>query len=743
MIGFRADIVKRTDFLFFILFISLLITNLVLVSLPLTKYFSYEYSVVNGFIISLFSVFVTIRFLKKINGEQKCRKFARSLSLKFVLFFILPFSIAFLNSFKVGYCPFSDGIPFYLIIVLPSFFVAMGIAGLAVLLNEKYAYLIAIAVIIIILLIPVLELSFNPQVYFYNPIVSYFPGNIYDEGIAVDTKLSFYRILNIFFFGSIFVISVLFRREFIKINKKFIIPIILFTALIFIYFSSFIGLSTTNSSLRKVLSKSIETKNFKIFYSGDKPVDYLKYLAGLHEYYYEELTVFFDSKPKEKIVSYIFNDRFQKQNLFGAGNADVAKPWLNQIYISEESIGSTLKHELAHLFTADFGKYLFKVADKFNPALIEGVASAADNIYDEYDIHYLAAIAHQNDYQYSMQQLFDGFNFFSRSSGLSYIYAGSFTSFLIDRYGIQKLKELYRNLDFNKIYNKTISELDYEYRIFLKGIKTEGKTAQSNYYFGRKSLFQKACPRFLANETAKLYHAIEEKDYLKALELTNKLEALGSNYPVVFAKAISLEKLDLLDESISFLKTQVEVFSKTAYEYNLSIKLADNLILFDKPDSARVIYIRIVNENPSHRLLNIALIRLELMNIESQLKHYISGDEKEKYEILAGLNDTTVFYPSIPLLISLHKDLNLSYHEFLPFITDIINVDNDYGFYAALKISEYSLNNLDFENALKFIKIAKKSDNEFAYKLLVESHEKKIKWFIQNINVINLKGLSG
>ena len=52
----------------------------------------------------------------------------------------------------------------------------------------------------------------------------------------------------------------------------------------------------------------------------------------------------------------------------------------------------TLKHEIAHCFTASFGTGIFKLASGFNPALIEGVAEAADGFYDENSIHYLASL---------------------------------------------------------------------------------------------------------------------------------------------------------------------------------------------------------------------------------------------------------------------------------------------------------------------------------------------------------------
>jgi hypothetical protein len=67
--------------------------------------------------------------------------------------------------------------------------------------------------------------------------------------------------------------------------------------------------------------------------------------------------------PEEKITSYVFYDRSEKKALLGSENADIAKPWLYKIFTSYENYNSTLKHELAHIFSAEFGKGLLKVAD--------------------------------------------------------------------------------------------------------------------------------------------------------------------------------------------------------------------------------------------------------------------------------------------------------------------------------------------------------------------------------------------
>jgi hypothetical protein len=152
-------------------------------------------------------------------------------------------------------------------------------------------------------------------------------------------------------------------------------------ALLFIYFSPVFGFSTTNRSLQQDLGKVCKTAHFDIYFSLDIPDTLAKKIALEHEYDYELLAKFFEEAPKGEITSYVFNSNEQKGRLFGSKNADVAKPWLQQIYISSDSYDQTLRHELAHVFTKAFGTGIFKVADGLNPALIEGAAVAGAPFY--------------------------------------------------------------------------------------------------------------------------------------------------------------------------------------------------------------------------------------------------------------------------------------------------------------------------------------------------------------------------
>jgi hypothetical protein len=74
--------------------------------------------------------------------------------------------------------------------------------------------------------------------------------------------------------------------------------------------------------------------------------------------------------------------------------------------------------------------------------LIEGIAMAADPQYGENNIDFMAALAYNNGYKADLNRIYSHYNFFSQNSSLSYIYAGSFTKYLIDTYGIEKFKKV-------------------------------------------------------------------------------------------------------------------------------------------------------------------------------------------------------------------------------------------------------------------------------------------------------------
>ncbi|MCW9064829.1 MAG: hypothetical protein OQJ78_00920, partial [Ignavibacteriaceae bacterium] len=345
-------LLKKNNFLLIYL-IAIGVVNIFLLMLPLTNVFGYEFSAVNALLLSFLSGLFSISFLNSLVKENQKFNVERYLSaLRWMLF--LPFAISVINSMIYGFCSFTDGLLFYLVITFPSLIIGSALGSFIFVSVKKFRIISFIILYLLILSIPLLEIYFNPQVYLYNPLFAYFPGTIYDEGLSIGIKLTFYRILNLIFFSAILYYSIGWINKAIAIRKKFhfLISSLIVAGLFYFIVSPSLGYSTTNCSLEAKLSNSIESKHFII--QADKRIEkeVIQQIVLNQEYYYSRLGNFFKEEPSIKIKSFVFFDSEQKKKLFGAGTADVSKPWLNSIYVSVDTWESTLKHEIAHCFTA-------------------------------------------------------------------------------------------------------------------------------------------------------------------------------------------------------------------------------------------------------------------------------------------------------------------------------------------------------------------------------------------------------
>lgn len=316
--GEKADIriIIKNNILPSILTVIQIAFSFFLINLPLTEYFSFEYSLFTGISTSLLMSIYGVQILKN-KGKVTYRLYnSKTLPLATILF-IIPFIIGLINSKLTGDCPFYDGLPFYFTIGIPAIFIGRGLSILAISGHQKHPIKILVLITIIILGIPFTEIVFNPQVYFYNPLIAYFPGNIYDESITVTIRFLMYRILNLIFFESLVLLFFTIKGK-DKTRGIWVITYSLILGTIFVLISPFIGFSTTQTTLKDKLRLTVTTEHF-IFHFDDNIMDgELDYIKKSAEYYYEELKEFYRTEPKSQIDAFIFSNRMEKKEIFGA-----------------------------------------------------------------------------------------------------------------------------------------------------------------------------------------------------------------------------------------------------------------------------------------------------------------------------------------------------------------------------------------------------------------------------------------
>ena len=708
----------------------LVLFNILLIKLPLTSVFGFEFSALNSILLIIISGLLVISFFKRKENFLK-----NILKLSPILL-LVPLMISVLNSLITTTCSLADGFLFYIVIIVPSIVIGSAFGLTSYYIFPKYPRLIFILLLGITATIPVLEIYFNPQIYFYNPLVGFYPGTIYDERLSVTSMLVIYRLINVIFF--LLIIYSIYRiiNNRLKINKFLFLVLVSSMVIIFMLCSSFLGFSTTKSRLESSLKGKCYTEHFEIIYDTTIDTAYLKNIIINHEFFYFELKKFFLDEPHRKITSFIFKNNRQKGELFGSENADVAKPWLYQIYTTAGSYDISLRHEIAHIFSASFGIGPFKIAHNFNPALIEGIAEAAAPLYNTWYLDQIASIAYNNNYKFTIDNLYAGLNFFGQTSGLSYVYAGSFTNYLINRYGIKRFKEWYKGKSFSEIYDSSLTDIAGKYYEYLQQLGFTNKQNVAQYYFGKQTIFSKICPRYIADQLESGWNNYNNNNYTEAERIFDHINIITQNYSALYGLILSKVELKKEKEALSLLEMEISKYNKSSYYFSLELLRGDLLIRNREYDKAKEQYYQLNCQDPDLHYNYLSKLRLDISQKDSLIYNYITGVDSDKFEILVKYNLDSYDYSSFSVMIDLAGMLHKSYKEILPIFDKNIIVNDVYSSYGAYYLSRYMSENLDYVHARKLAALASRYKDEDGIQIFLRSYLVKIDWVYSNYEKI-------
>ncbi len=708
-------------------FIVILFT-LLLLNLPMTDVLSYEFAAVQGIILFLTGGIVTV-ILSRKNSEVPIIGILTENKYYYLTLLVIPFIISFIYNIIIVKCPVCEGIQFYFLISAVSFIMGISIGYLSFAVFNKFAITAFIIISFLLLLVPpVFEIYYYPQIYFYHSVIGFFPGTIYDEFIQIDSKLVIYRLYLLTASVLLLFVSDRIKNSGHGLKYGFFFLLLIAAGVIFTFKSEF-GLATNYERLNSSLGGYAESDHFQLYFPAEIDSASLNDLILHHEYYYKTIKDELEVEPKEKIKSFIFKNREQKRILFGAGNADVAKPWMNSIFIDFDDFDNTLKHELIHVFSAQFGVTPFLVADNFNPAMIEGLAMAIENDFDKNTVHYMAALAYQNNFRFELNSLFSGFNFLGGTSSISYIYSGSFIRYLKDNYGIAKVKLLYGDIDFEKYYGKNINVLSGDYYKFLETIKPDTNKHKANLYFGYSPIFKKYCVRYAAKELRKSWQDYNNGDFTKAKTGFESLYSLTGSYSSLLGYINSLKKLSKYKMAEGFLEKEMKKFDGTSYFYNLETTLGDLYIINHDYSSADSTFRELLSQNPKTDYSEIAEMRIGLINADHKIAHdYITGSNYDRYEILKSLFASDEKIVFISELIRYSSILEENYPEFKSGILSKIETTDSLTSSIYDNLTGFAMSNFDYEEAEYFARKSLNLATDRNKLEILSSSLKKIEW---------------
>jgi hypothetical protein len=450
----------------------------------------------------------------------------------------VPLLLSLANGLRVRNCSVGSGLVFFALLPVGTVLFAAPAGALAALAWPRRGRLLAFALPVGSLLWTLWRLYAGPAVFAFDPFGGYFPGPIYDEALRPSARLVAFRGVNLVWIGAAVAVALaaLGRgadpRRWRRRGLAVALPLVAAGVALFAARGA-LGFAVGRGDLRAALDRTLTTEHFVLHYQGAKTPSDLALEEEDLEFRYAQLASTLGAEPAGPVTVWEFPNADVKKALVGAGHTLYAKPWTREIFLQAERFPSSrLRHELAHVFAGAFGDRLFGIALAWHfhgplpvptlaMGLVEGLAEAADasDPYGDATIHQDAAAMIADGLAPPLASVV-GAGFSAQSGPRAYTLAGSFSAFLLETRGPERLRALYRSAgNFTDVYHAPLPDLEEEWRQFLRRQPVSPREkARASEQFRRPAIFKKVCARELAARVAEA-RGLERADPARAVRL--------------------------------------------------------------------------------------------------------------------------------------------------------------------------------------------------------------------------------
>jgi hypothetical protein len=378
----------------------------------------------------------------------------------------------------------------------------------------------------------------GPQVFAFNLFAGYFPGPLYDESLHLTEALYWARTEAALWTLLALCIA---RGAYVAAGKRLafgpqtrLLPATapVLGILLLRGHAAALGLRTTHADLDALLGGVRETAHFRIHHPREQNAHDLELLARDLEFRDAQDRVFLGTPEGDKVDAYFYRSPQEKQRWVGAAETDFAKPWLHEFHVQLAGFPDPVaKHELAHVLAAPFGSGPFRICAWGgllpNPAIIEGLATAADDPVDELTLPEWAHAMRDLHLAPDLRTLLRADGFFAAPAARAYTITGAFLRHLAERFGREKLQRLYAHGDFDNVYGQSLDALVTEWEQSVDAVPLDAHARSvAARRFAAPSLFGKRCAREEARLREEL-GATPVAELPRAIALTERLLALS------------------------------------------------------------------------------------------------------------------------------------------------------------------------------------------------------------------------
>lgn len=612
------------------------VAALLCTQVPLLNYLGYEFSALLAFLSVWVAGEVTIRLM--LEGDSlplpnvaapMSGKLAVS-ALVNVLLLGVPLLIMTGNAIFVRNCSLAEGFGFFLVLAPVSALFGVSLAALCHVLfsRPRLAFSLASGGL---LAYSLATGYFTPAIFSYNFLYGFFPGLTYDETLPLTWTLVLFRTVTLFVAGVLaWMEEILARRSFrsdtvrVKVHmllaalvtprRRVITATIVLTLAALYAYRCELGFESTAGFIKGSLGGQYRTTHFVLYYSPSSFTDeQIRRVGAEHEFRLHQILIAFALPEHGFFESFIYPSSDAKRRFTGAANTDIAKPWSGEIHISKQSLDGSLKHELVHVAAAPFGLPLIHAS--LSTGLVEGLAMALDPEWGNRSLHEYAAALRNAGAAPDIRGIMSIWGFASHTSSVSYVLAGSFCRYLIERYGIRRFMQLYRSLDFHTIYGRSLQQLILEWQSFLDRIPPDDSDQDMvDALFRRPSIFRKVCARVLAGRTMMARNAFTQKNYAVAESLYAQAYTEGHGYDAFAGYLTSALRLGKNAVLRNALDSVILKDDHPARYLTLFIGIGDAFWADKNWQKAHALYDRVYRADVSESFTEAAAVRLLAMD---------------------------------------------------------------------------------------------------------------------------------
>lgn len=618
-----------------------------------------------------------------------------------------------------------------------------------------------------------INLIYHPPVFAFHPILGYFPGPIYDFLISISSSYYIARTIGVLW-GVVFLFVSIYSSEINRntgfsprLNWKKLLLIesdnlhigkitTFFSLLILVIcsevFSGQLLIRPTRNDISNALGGFRETEHFKIIYARELEME-ISQFSNDCEFRYKQLSKFLKTENSRKVRVYLYSTPEQKKKLIGAGSTYVEDPFGYGFHVHAQGFPHpVIKHELAHVLTSDWSPW--KVS--LNVGLHEGVAVAADWSEDGLSVHQWVKAMYLLNVAPPLNSVL-GLGFWRHAGSRSYLLAGSFIRYLIDTYGLEKLKNSFPLGNLARIYEKDITLLEAEWRQFLSNQinLTEYDIKYAERRLKRGGIFEQVCAHEMAAQRSKAWKSYYNKDFTTAFDtFHNMLDDEPSNHRTMVGLMYSAFKKGDIPYTSSVAKKIVNE-EHSHYRIEASQLLGDIHWLKGEIEQALQLYNSVVDEHLHYRRQFNILKRIAALsgtiNIESQVifRDVLTPNSDSPtignatkiamlMQIIESEPEEWLPYLLIGELVHKEKSWELSTQYLINGLKlnqtiDTISIPKQLRLYSQILIGENIFHSRDFENAENHFKEIM-SDNTLTLgtELYLEDWIERCRWMRNN-----------